>query len=477
MPQTIVEPVKILAAAAGAALGLVSAWAARVSLRERERRAASLFVALAVVLPLPFLAAGLLDVPGADTVAVVLLSAVAVTLVALLLPIRGRMPAGDGAPPARIDERDIMFSRRLLVPGTPRFAEHYARRPEQREADDAFRREPGLLAEGSAAYDPVLFPAADASFATIERLRPFVDGDPVGERLPVDPAAIGGFLRGWGRKLGAASVGVTRLRDYHLYDIVGRGPDYGSPVTLDHPFAIALTVEMDHAMLQHAPLAPTVMESAQQYVAAGVIAVQLAELIRRLGYRARAHIDGNYRVVCPLVARDAGLGEIGRMGLLMTPALGPRVRIAVVTTDLPLTPDERRAEPSVLDFCTRCRKCADVCPAGAIPRDGRKRTAGALRWRIDSEACFTFWCRSGTDCARCVAACPYSHPDTPLHRLVRRGIRRSTLFRRMALTADDALYGRRPAPRPINGWLRVTDARSLADASAASPGDRPTAAS
>ncbi|MFQ6103859.1 MAG: hypothetical protein ACE5OP_06150 [Candidatus Glassbacteria bacterium] len=52
--------------------------------------------------------------------------------------------------------------------------------------------------------------------------------------------------------------------------------------------------------------------------------------IRNLGYPARTHIDGNYRVVCPLVARDAGIGEIGRMGLLMTPRLGPRVRIAVV---------------------------------------------------------------------------------------------------------------------------------------------------
>ena len=46
--------------------------------------------------------------------------------------------------------------------------------------------------------------------------------------------------------------------------------------------------------------------------------VQLGYLIRSLAYPARTHIDGNYRVIAPLVARDAGLGEIGRMGLLMT---------------------------------------------------------------------------------------------------------------------------------------------------------------
>ena len=81
------------------------------------------------------------------------------------------------------------------------------------------------------------------------------------------------------------------------------------------------------------------MESARRYLDSGAIAVQLALFLKGIGYRARAHIDGNYRVVCPLVARDAGLGEIGRMGILMTPALGPRVRIAVVTTDFPLVPD------------------------------------------------------------------------------------------------------------------------------------------
>ena len=43
---------------------------------------------------------------------------------------------------------------------------------------------------------------------------------------------------------------------------------------------------------------------------AGQIAVQLAAFCRELGYPARAHIDANYQVIAPLVARDAGLGAI-----------------------------------------------------------------------------------------------------------------------------------------------------------------------
>jgi ferredoxin len=208
-------------------------------------------------------------------------------------------------------------------------------------------------------------------------------------------------------------------------------------------------------MVRAAPNAPAVMESGRQYVEAARIAVQLAAAIRKMGYPARAHIDGNYRLVAPLVARDAGLGEIGRMGLLMTPRLGPRVRLGVVTSSLELVADRPTRDTTVLDFCERCRKCADNCPAGAIPVGGRTEIDGAMRWCIDGDACFRYWSTIGTDCARCMSVCPYSHKDNPVHNAVRWGIRRSALFRRAAVRLDDVFYGRRPTPRPGPPWTRV----------------------
>ncbi len=425
-------------------------YAAVVSYREGEPRATRVLLLLAILLPAPFLAAGFGTFHGHTLLGAILVVTVVAAAVALLIPTGG--VASDDVPHSRIDERDIMFSRRLLEPGTERFDAYYAAHPEKKSLDDGFREKPGLLMRGSAAYDPHLFLASDAGFWTIEQLRPFVDGEPAAERLAVDPAAMTVFVKAWASKLGAVSAGVTRLRDYHVYSVVGRGPDYGAPVTLNHEYAIALTVEMDKRMVDAAPLAPTVMESAQQYVEAGIIAVQIAHYIRSIGYSARAHIDGNYRVVCPLVARDAGLGEIGRMGLLMTPRLGPRVRLGVVTTTLPLVPDARRPDQSVTDFCTHCRKCALACPSQAIPTGPRRVSDGVKRWRIDSEKCYTFWCHVGTDCARCLAVCPFSHPDNSLHNLVRCGVRNSGLFRRVATWADDVLYGRQPAPRELPDW-------------------------
>ncbi|MEA3476717.1 MAG: 4Fe-4S dicluster domain-containing protein [Bacteroidota bacterium] len=88
------------------------------------------------------------------------------------------------------------------------------------------------------------------------------------------------------------------------------------------------------------------------------------------------------------------------IGLLMTPMLGPRVRIAVVTTDLPLNLDKRKTDPAIRDFCRICKKCAVVCPGQAIPFDDRKVIDGVKRWQINSEKCFHYWCISGTDCGR-----------------------------------------------------------------------------
>jgi ferredoxin len=427
--------------------------AAIVSHFEREPRATGVFLLLAVLLPLPYFAATFLEFRGQAAIAVGLLVIPVACVLVLLLPIGKKTVLDDTTPRSRVDERDIMFSRKLLEPGTQRFRDYYAANRDKKPWDDEFRAKPGLLAEGTTAYHPYGFRAADASFWTIERLRPFVDGEPSTDKVDVSPVEVTSFLKRWALKLGAVSVGMTKLRDYHLYSVVGRGEQYGEPVILDHGFALALTVEMDKAMIDRAPLAPTVMESAQQYVESGVIAVQLADFIRRLGYQARAHIDGNYRVVCPLVARDAGLGEIGRMGLLMTPRLGPRVRTAVVTTDLALVTDERLLDGSVIDFCSRCKKCAAACPSNAIPFSDRREIGGVRRWQINQEACYTFWCHVGTDCARCVKVCPYSHPDNLLHNGVRWGVRRSALFRKLAVTMDDVFYGKQPRAAKLQDWM------------------------
>ncbi|MCK5691223.1 MAG: 4Fe-4S dicluster domain-containing protein, partial [Bacteroidales bacterium] len=278
-------------------------------------------------------------------------------------------------------------------------------------------------------------------------------GDPV----KVNPDKIARFITHWLKKTGAHSVGFTRLEDYHMYSHKGRGPNSGSSIQRLHKYAIALTVEMDHRMMQSAPEGSSVMESSEQYLQSGVLALKLAAWIRELGYEATAHIDGNYEVICPLVAVDAGLGTIGRMGLLMTPRLGPRVRISVVTTNLPISFGESVPDRTTLHFCHLCKKCARVCPSAAIPDGPHELIDGKGRWKIDSEKCYHFWTTSGTDCGRCITACPFSHPDDAFHHFIRWGIKNNLLFRYLAIKLDDLFYGRKPVIRPLPDWTEIKE--------------------
>lgn len=423
-------------------------WFVVESWREGESRAVRVAVGATLLLAAPFVIAALLPPPQQTWTGSVLFGLLGLATLAALWPGRGsRLPARQ-QPTDRVDERDIMFSRRELTPGTERFERYYERHPERRALDERWRAKPGLMAPGSRYDHAAGFAAAEATFETVESLQHLVDGDPAVERSAIAPAEARRFVCDWARELGAVDAGVTKLKPEHVYTVGGRRERYDVPIDLDHPFAIAFTVEMDHRMMQSAPAVPTLMESARQYLNAGTIAVQLAVAIRALGYRARAHIDGNYQVICPLVARDAGLGEIGRMGLLMTPRHGPRVRIGVVTTDMPLETSPDRGNPTIEEFCRLCEKCAKVCPSQAIAFGGR-----GDRWKIDSESCFTYWCEAGTDCGRCVITCPYAHPDTTVHRLVRTAIRRSPLVRRLATPLDDLVYGEKPRPKPIPRWM------------------------
>jgi ferredoxin len=138
---------------------------------------------------------------------------------------------------------------------------------------------------------------------------------------------------------------------------------------------------------------------------------------------------------------------------LMTPTLGPRVRLGVVTTDLSLVADGRNGDASVLDFCSVCQKCAACCPPRAIPSGARQEIDGVLRWRIDSDLCFRYWNVLGTDCGRCMAVCPYSHPTSPVHNLIRWVVGQSGVGRRIAVRLDDVMYGSRPPSKPFPRWL------------------------
>ncbi len=75
------------------------------------------------------------------------------------------------------------------------------------------------------------------------------------------------------------------------------------------------------------------------------------------------------------VAQAAGLGVLGKNNLLITPHLGPRVRLGALVTTAPLDPDE----PLSKDVCGDCEACIAACPGNALSEPGRTHTGRCLR--------------------------------------------------------------------------------------------------
>ncbi len=427
---------------------------ALVSRSEGHRRAARLATLAGLV---SLLAIGVtLQLPNDWQVTVAILLGVILLALVIFLVWPTRLEV-QPSPPSQhqVDERITIFARARLQPGSAEYDAYYLDHPEHQAPDDAFRANPGLLDPDALFYNPLPAASPEGSFFLTEALRDAVDGPVAPQPIEHPAQAMTSYIKSLAAYHGAVTTGICQLQPYHIYSHIGRGTGTsGAPITLDHRYAIALTVEMEHAMLNSAPRMPTVMESARQSARSAQIAVILSAAIRSLGYPARAHIDGNYRVIAPLVAKEAGLGEIGRMGLLMTPRLGPRVRLAVVTTDLPLQIDQPTWDPTVIDFCQRCTKCAAVCPSHAIPTGDREtHPDGTLRWKVNPERCYTYWTKIGTDCGRCMAVCPYAHADNAVHNLIRFGVSHSSNFRRAAIWLDDLFYGPKPHPHDPPEWL------------------------
>jgi ferredoxin len=344
----------------------------------------------------------------------------------------------------RVDERDVMFARAKYEPGTERYDAYYRMKPENKEIDDKIRSLSELLGPAGLYYDPIRSEYVASQFRLEEQLVTLVDGPVSSDKQQVDPGEASATLKKMALHLGAAEVGIARLNPYWVYSHVGRGPElWGAEIKNDHPYVIAFSVEMDYAQVQEAPGIGISEETALQYLHAQRISIVLAEHIRQLGYQARAHVAGsNYQIMLPPVAYDAGLGELGRFGYLISPRFGARIRLGAVTTEISLVPD-KPIQFGVQDFCEKCKKCAENCPPKAIPDGGKTMVRGVEKWQLDIEKCYHCWRVIGTDCGLCMKVCPFSHPDNLIHNILRGGIKRSSFARSVSLSGDGLFYGKK----------------------------------
>ena len=228
------------------------------------------------------------------------------------------------------------------------------------------------------------------------------------------PEEAGANVRAVARRLGASLVGIARVNPLWVYSHDGHGRAIELPEGVE--FAVVMAVRMDPDGIGRSPGLAASAAVGRGYSAMAVVASSLAEYVRMLGYQAVS--CGNDTALSIPLAIDAGLGVLGRNGLLLTREYGPCVRLCKVLTDLPLALDEPLSAGAEA-FCAKCRRCVRACPAGAVsgaPEPsfevcGVPNNPGALRWPVDAERCLRFWRENGTSCSNCIAACRYGGVD------------------------------------------------------------------
>ena len=211
------------------------------------------------------------------------------------------------------------------------------------------------------------------------------------------------------RLYGASLVGITQSTESWFYSHDTAGEPVTTPQSL--PWAVVIGVAMDPGELRKSPDIAASAESSVGYAKMAFAAASLAGFIDSLGHTALA-ANNDTALSIPL-AVDAGLGHLGRNGLLLTEEYGACVRLCKVFTDLPLVVDRPPASP-LHERCETCRRCAAACPAGAISvsseptgvAPGLSNRVAPLRHLVDPEKCYAFWTENGTSCSSCIGVCP-----------------------------------------------------------------------
>jgi len=269
-----------------------------------------------------------------------------------------------------------------------------------------------------------------------------------------DPAYNARLVKRAAGLFGADLVGICRMdrrwvysKGYHL---VTR-EEYDIEIPDDYQYVINMAVASDYTSYQYAPTFPAASAVGLGYSKMAYVAGLTAQFLRQLGYGAIP--SGNDTALSVPLAIQAGLGELGRNGILITRSFGPRVRLCKIFTDLPLDCDHP-IEFGVTHFCDQCKKCAKFCPSRAIPETGRTTQStrgcssqGPLKWYVDCEKCFLFWSKNGVDCGNCIRVCPFNKPPGALHDMTRWFIDRFPAAHRIILKADDIFgYGKQADP-------------------------------
>lgn len=219
----------------------------------------------------------------------------------------------------------------------------------------------------------------------------------------IDYAALALDIKRWARELGFADVGIAGtdlghdeaylerwLADGHHGDMeymARHGTRRSRPAELEPGTLRVVSVRMDYIPPGTANAWDVIHDGEKAYVARYALGRDYHKVMRNRLQKLAARItervgDFSYRayvdsapVLEKAIARNAGLGWIGKHTVLINKRAGSYFFLGELYTDLPLPADEAASA-----HCGSCRRCIDICPTQAI----------VAPYRLDARKCISY---------------------------------------------------------------------------------------
>lgn len=200
------------------------------------------------------------------------------------------------------------------------------------------------------------------------------------------------------KKLGVDSYGWLEIDSDRVFKEKG----------VPYKNAIVITINMEKNEFKNAPSMEGQIEVMRVYGETGVAANVITEFLRRKGLNASPnHSMGGSIDYCK-AGMDAGLGYIGRHGMLITPECGACHRSAIIYTDIKNLSEFMNSKDNhdwIKDFCATCGKCIRKCPTKAIYETAKINGHNHVT-SINYDKCCSGFKNYG--CGVCISECPFT---------------------------------------------------------------------
>lgn len=180
-------------------------------------------------------------------------------------------------------------------------------------------------------------------------------------------------------------------------------------LAVPYKHVIIFTARQDKEDILTSPSMRSQVEVGRIYGQTGRAANRLTKYLTGKGYGAMPSHSLGGVIDYTKLARRAGLGEIGRHGLLIEPTSGPNHRLGAVFTNidnLGVYFDQTNDHEWIKDFCAKCGKCRRECPGDAI-KDRATMNENGYITTIDHKKCEKYFSEQ-FGCNICVAKCPFT---------------------------------------------------------------------